>query len=280
VLRYLGRYQRSIGYLLTLVVVICLVSWVKGDERGISWPQRIWIEATSPLAAALSRARVRVQRVIRSLMEIGALEVQNRELRRQLAEMESLKAQVELLREENRQLRAMLGFRPPPGCDSISARVIARSPVRWFAEVLLDRGTADGVSPGQAVTTPAGLVGRVTHATPRNARVLLITDPASGVGVKVLPGGDYGVVLGQGVPDLLQLRFFSREIRAGPGDLVVTSGLGSGLPAGLLVGRVTRIMKTEDGLTWLATVAPSADLASLHYVLVLRAAPAEEGGDG
>ena len=65
----------------------------------------------------------------------------------------------------------------------MTASIIANSASSWFQSCLLDKGSADGVRKGMAVVTPLGVVGQVVAVTSRTAKVLLLTDPNSGIDV-------------------------------------------------------------------------------------------------
>ncbi|MDP3058822.1 MAG: rod shape-determining protein MreC, partial [bacterium] len=63
-----------------------------------------------------------------------------------------------------------------------------------------------------------------------------------------------------------------REFKVNVGDVVVTSGLGSIFPSGhsFLLGTVTEVVLSSDGLLQTAKVKPSVEFSRLEEVLVLR----------
>jgi rod shape-determining protein MreC len=72
---------------------------------------------------------------------------------------------------------------------TVTAMVVGVSPSNLDQIVEINKGRKDGLRVGMAVTTSAGLVGKIT--TPLlddRARVMLITDPRYVVPVKVVPG--------------------------------------------------------------------------------------------
>ncbi|MER3461324.1 MAG: rod shape-determining protein MreC, partial [candidate division GAL15 bacterium] len=94
------------------------------------------------------------------------------------------------------RLRRLVGFRPPPSYATVAARVVTRDPSRWYTTLTVDRGSRDGLSRDDPVVTADGLVGRVFEVYPTAARVLLVTDPRSAVGVLVQSTREAGVVEG------------------------------------------------------------------------------------
>jgi rod shape-determining protein MreC len=54
-----------------------------------------------------------------------------------------------------------------------------------------------------------------------------------------------------------------------PGDLIVTSGVGTLFPKGIPVGRITSIEDKGSALFHFAVVAPAVDFARVEEVLLL-----------
>jgi hypothetical protein len=152
---------------------------------------------------------------------------------------------VRVLAQENARLSELLGLRRERWPRMVSARVVSRDPQKWFQEILLDKGEADGVGVDDPVIALAGrretLVGRVVESGAHTARVMLVHDSLSSVAATVAEsGGDDGVVEGSNSHDLY-LKYLSRDSRVKIGDLVVTSGLGKTFPEGIPIGWVQDI---------------------------------------
>lgn len=99
--------------------------------------------------------------------------------------------------------------------------------------------------------------------------MLLLTDPESGVGALISRSRDYGVVVGGSGPDTLVMRFFSKDADVRPGDQVLTSGVGSVYPEGLVIGEVAEVYVPQPGLVKECYVKPAVDFAHLEEVLVM-----------
>jgi rod shape-determining protein MreC len=61
-----------------------------------------------------------------------------------------------------------------------------------------------------------------------------------------------------------------------PGDLVVTSGLGTLFPKGIPVGRVTAIEDKGSALFHFAVLTPAVDFARVEEVLLLTGQSAQD----
>jgi len=181
---------------------------------------------------------------------------------------------------ENAQLRKLVGLdRDPPLAESayepVTARVIGRSPTVWNSSVTLDVGSSDGVKVDDPVISGDGLVGKVASTQGGSSQVTLITDHASAVSAKVLPGGVQGVVRPNvGDSEDLILDFIDSTKRVHGGQAVVTSGwraqgLASLFPPGLPVGEVTSAPIVEQEASQQVHLRPYADIANLDLVQVL-----------
>ena len=104
------------------------------------------------------------------------------EYRKYKKEAELLKARViglEEVIEENARLGRLLAFKRKLVYSSVAARVIGREPSSWNSSVIIDKGRNDGIAAGQPVLTDLGVIGKVMETGPRQAKVILLTDPQS-----------------------------------------------------------------------------------------------------
>lgn len=180
---------------------------------------------------------------------------------------------------ENAQLRKLVGLDRsgdiPSGYTPVTGRVISRSPTVWFADVIIDVGSGDGVRVHDPVVNGDGLVGTVSAVTGGSAQVTLIADHSSAVSAKIVPSGVQGVLKPSvGDPGDLILDFLNSEQRVGKGQSVVTSGwraegLESGYPPNLPIGEVTEASLVEQEAQQQVHVRPFADLRELDLLQVL-----------
>ena len=239
------------------------------EQRRIGAPGVAVEVVLTPLAAGLSRISDVVDRGWALITEIGRLRVENRRLTAEVARLREENVQLREAAQEAQRLRSLLAFRQP-SYRTVSTRVIGRDPSHWFNSLLIDRGTADGIRRNDPAVTSEGLVGHVIETSGGWARVLLILDPRSAIGVLVGRSRDAGVAEGQGQP-ILHVKYLSRDADIQPGDQVVTAGLGEIYPRGLVVGTVVDVTRGEGDLFQEALVRPGADLNHLEEMLILVA---------
>ncbi len=250
-------------------VVALLTTQVRApDRRQMGAVGEVVLAALQPVQVGLARVADGAGRLWAAYTEIGRLRAENARLRR---ELDRVTREAAALREQAaaaRRLEDLLGFRAQMTHQAVAARVVGRDAASWYGTVLVDRGSRDGVRRNAPVVTAQGVVGRVMEVTPTAARVLLVSDSRSAVGALVQRTRDVGVVEGRG-GWVLHLRYLSRTSQVAPGDLVVTSGLGGVFPRGLVLGRITRVVREEGELLLEAEVEPAAALDRLEEVLIL-----------
>jgi rod shape-determining protein MreC len=122
------------------------------------------------------------------------------------------------------------------------------------------------------VLAPEGLVGRVVWAGESTAKVLLLTDAQSAVGVRIGTSGEIGLARGTGGRNV-EIELVSRAAldqgAVRPGDVVVTSGYQGGIyPQGLPVGRVEHVTLAPRGTSYTISVRPFARLSQLDILAV------------
>ena len=197
------------------------------------------------------------------------------------AENRRLLSELGFLREENNRLQEALLAAKRLGrlaplqerrSTAVAANVFARDSSSWFKTVLVDKGERDGVSRDMAVAVADGLVGRIIEVFPNAAKVLLITDPNSGVDVIVQRTRAQGIMEGR-VEEFCILKYVRKTDDVQVGDRVITSGLGGIFPKGLLTGTVTKVERKRLGIFQTVEVAPTADLSRLEEVLILSEEP-------
>lgn len=179
-----------------------------------------------------------------------------RELEQRLVELES----------QNRELQKLLKYVEKRSEKGIAAPVIGRSSDHWWQEILLSRGSDDGIQPGYIVSGIGGIVGRVVEVTAHTSRVLLISDPSSKVGVTVSRSRNMGYIRGQSANRVIMV-FVDKVPDVRKGDVVTTSALSRLFPSGLPVGIVEAISFNKSPAPE-AVIELSAPISHLEWVIV------------
>ena len=100
---------------------------------------------------------------------------------------QELLVKLNLLKKDNSRLREILSLRNLSDSETLTAAVISRKNGSWWRQLILNKGSKDGVEIGSSVLGPGGLLGRVNSTTYFTSSVTLLTSPESKVGVWVEP---------------------------------------------------------------------------------------------
>jgi len=251
---------------LTVVAFQLLFLATRQEEEG-------WGRSWRNLGIPFYRGGAFLQRILREGVKIftekRALIEENHRLWEQLGALESENA---LLREEVEKLRGELGaskVEKEIGFEVIPAQVVGRDPYDWLGKAIIDKGFEHGVEKDLVVVTYQGMVGKVETVYSDYSVVRLLLSPAIAVGVLAQRTRDLGVVSGEG-SGLCTMRYIYRTSAIKEGDVVVTSGLGSKTPRGIVIGRIITVEEEEGGLFKEAVIQPSCDFSLLEKVLVIK----------
>ncbi len=148
-----------------------------------------------------------------------------------------------LLRKDNTRLRQILSLQESSNDEHISAAVISRKTGSWWRQIILNKGSKDGVEIGDIVIGPGGLLGRVKNTSLFTSSVTLITSPESKLGVWVDRIQINGLLVGLG-DDYPSLILYSKDDDIKVGDFVSSSPASTLLPPNIPIGIVQSIDET------------------------------------
>ena len=194
--------------------------------------------------------------------ENASLRTETRQLQGQVQQMASLRA-------ENIRLRALLNSTVLLQDDVLVAELIGIAPDPTRHQVILNKGSRDGVYVGQPLLDAAGLMGQVVEVGASSARVVLITDATHAIPVQVNRNGVRAIAEGIGRLDSLELRHVASTTDIKVGDLLVTSGLGQRFPPGYPVAVVQEVERDPGQPFALVRATPSAALNRSRHVLLV-----------
>ena len=256
------------------LLVLASLSAIVLDARGPGVVDRLRdgaVDALAPVRSATASVLEPAGDLLAGIAGYDDLEEENARLRHRLDEREGERAEDTASRRSLREALALLEVPWVGDVPAIGARVVAAPVSNLEQTVELDKGSRDGLAEGMPVVAADGLVGRVVEVSGRRARVRLVSDPASAVGVRLVGSGDTGSAEGEGPGSDLSVLFVEPGTPVRRGELVVTSGLeGAAFPADVPVGRVAETRTRVGELSQDVALRPAADLDRLELVRVLR----------
>ena len=166
-----------------------------------------------------------------------------------------------LLTKDNIRLRQILSLQESSNDEHISAAVISRKTGGWWRQIILNKGSKDGVEIGNIVIGPGGLLGRVKNTSLFTSSVTLITSPESKLGVWVDRIQINGLLVGLG-DDYPSLILYSKDADIKVGDFVSSSPASTLLPPNIPIG----IVQSIDETLQLKKTAKISLLAKPHVI--------------
>jgi rod shape-determining protein MreC len=173
------------------------------------------------------------------------------------------------LEKENKELRTLLGSNPQPDERILVAQILVIQAEPYLSQIVIDKGTKDGVYLNQPVIDAKGIVGQVVETDAYSSRVMLVTDSRNAVPVRVVRTGMHAIALGNGALGTLSLAHIPITADIKEGDELVSSGLGQRYPNGYPVGIVKRVSREMANDFAAVIVEPSAQLNHIRLVLLI-----------
>jgi rod shape-determining protein MreC len=215
------------------------------DQRGSSVAQ-----LRAALSMPLSLLQYAVSTPVQVIDKLGNLVSTHDALVKENLNLKSnellLKAQVQRLlaiESENNQLKALLRSSAQVRGKVLIAQLLAVDTDPFVNQVVLDKGSREGVFVGQPVLDAEGVMGKIIQVGPMTSRVLLVNDSRSGIPVQNTRNGIRAIVTGDSYTGKLRLMNVPQTVDIKIGDMLITSGLGENYPAGYPVGKVISVVR-------------------------------------
>lgn len=218
-------------------------------------------------------------RTAEPIHQLSANLVQNDEVKRKctadtITQFEQLlleNSKLRTLTAENAALKGALNFQEKETSRIVLARVVAESPNATNRGLIIDRGAADGLKPGQPVVVNDGIIiGKIKSVKSNSAIVLLLLDSASKLAVSIQGGTDTTLGLLEGDRGLsMTISLIPQDERISAGDVVITAGIEPGIKRGLVIGTVEQIHKDSQKPFQTALVEPFGQAEHPVFVQVL-----------
>ncbi len=193
----------------------------------------------------------------------------NEVLEKEIAEANQRLVQMQELESANRRLSSVLDFKSTLNQQTLPARVVAQDISADFLGIRIDRGSRDGIRIGMGVIHPSGVVGTIARVSEDFSEVLTLADPASSIDSVIQRSRARGIVSGESHSLHCKLKYMDRLEDVIQDDVVVTTHFGGVFPPGLLIGHVSEISSTSNGILQDITVRTAVDLYRLEEVLVV-----------
>ncbi len=251
-----------------IFVLVALV--IIGDAQGYLAPLKNgFFSVYGAGALVISDSISGIKNFFSTFLFIKGLSRENDLLNQKVDELTFENTRLKAAKQENIALRKALNFAEESELTLIPVSIKVSDPSGLTQTVVIDRGADFQLKENMAlVTSPGLLVGKITRVYSGSSVVTLITDPAVNINAEVAESEAKGLIVGA---HGLSLRFdlVTQNEVIKTGDQVMTSGLSSDYPRGLLIGEITSISSGASDLFQKAYVTPAANLRNLRFLFVV-----------
>jgi rod shape-determining protein MreC len=178
----------------------------------------------------------------------------------------------EWLKQERQKVETLSGLRNRPawkGVNFVLADIITSSVDGLHSELIINRGSEDGLAEDQFVLANESIIGTICKVDNRTARVRLITDPASQIAVKIDGLNKDRILQGTG-DNSAKVKLLPTKYRVEVGEVVYAQKKPGFLSTPVIVGTVAQCESNkETPLLWDITVKPACDIETLADVSVI-----------
>ena len=172
------------------------------------------------------------------------------------------------LEKDNLRLRSLLSLKKTTDDLKIDSSVISRNTGSWWRKIILNKGSRNGVTIGDAVVGPGGLIGLIDDVSIFTSSVKLLTSSESQVGAWVQRINIHGLIVGVG-NDLPKMIFYSKDIDIKVGDLILSSPASTLLPPNIPIGIIESIDQ-DSRPTTTVNVQLLANPQAIDWVQILK----------
>ncbi|QJD81796.1 rod shape-determining protein MreC [Cohnella herbarum] len=280
------RNKRLFILMIGLIVFIALMGFTLGRNR-LTWPEKFLNDAFGITQGTLYQPVGAVADFFRDLGRLSDVYKENEQFRQTVAQYTQDQIKFNLLEAENKRLKEDLNFtEQQKNMDNyryLIAQVVGTNSNPYEKTITINLGSKDGIKPEMAVRTVEGLVGMVSKVKNFTSTVTLITnlDPNSSRGTPVSATflgkpDSFGILEYDDETKNLQMTKIDENDKPADGDKVITSGVGSLFPKGIIIGTVESSQVGDFGLTYTAIIKPATNFDHLREVFVVVVPEVEE----
>lgn len=259
---------------LVVSIVLSCICFVTYNSPVGSFLSKATNFIATPLQSAASAIYDGFSSITDHFQSVKKLSEENERLLKENMRLSSLDSQNRLLQKENDDLYAYLELKKDRSdFEFVNAKVIARSSSNYIATFTLDKGSFHGIKSNMPIIDSDGyLIGVVYSTDFTSSKCRYITSYDVNIGVYNENSGSTGILTGDFemfTKNRCLIKGFSEDSTTKIGDRILTSGIGSTYPKGLILGTVSEIISQPDTHTKSAVVAPKEDLFETDNLMII-----------
>ena len=276
---YRRKFDRRYLFILAVIaiaLVLVVLAFSLQKDRDLNPIEKVAKDTMTVIIKVVSMPFNFVHDSIEAIAEKDNIYEKYKELKNKEEQIESVISQNDNLKSEVDKLKETLELNTVLS-DKVflNATVVTRNIGYWYEEITIDKGKKNGIEKDMAVVTPKGLIGKVTKVSNYSSTVELLSNDhmSDKISVKIKTKDDYvyGLISTyDSKTNTYTVEGISENEEILEGADVVTTGMGTVFPSGLMIGKVKKVTKDNFDLSKVVQVEAAVDFDDLDYVTVLK----------
>ncbi len=269
------RYLFILIVIAIALVLVVLATSLKKD-RDLSSVEKVAKDIGTVVLKVVGAPFNFVHDSIESMIEKDNIYEKYKELKNKEEQIDSVLSQNDNLKSEINKLKDTLKLNTLLS-DKVylNATVVSRNIGYWYEEITIDKGSKDGIEKDMAVVNPKGLIGKITKVSNYSSTVQLLSNDhmSDKISVKIKTKDDYvyGLIsMYDSKSNTYTVEGISENVNITKGADVITTGMGTIFPSGLMVGKVKKVTTDNFDLSKVVEVESAVNFDDLDYVTVLK----------
>lgn len=261
---------------IAIAIVLTILAASLNKERDLNPIEKALKDMGTVVIKVVSTPFNFVHDKIDEMVEKNDIYEKYKEIKNKEEQIDSVIAQNDNLKDEIDKLKETLNLNTILS-DKVymNATVVTRNIDYWYNEITIDKGSKNGIEKGMAVVVPKGLIGQITKVSNYTSTVKLLSNEnmSDKISVKIKVGDNYvyGLISAYDAKtNTYTVEGISENVKIEKDADVVTTGMGTIFPSGLIVGKVKEITTDNFDLSKVVEVKSSVDFNDIDYVTVLK----------
>lgn len=152
----------------------------------------------------------------------------------------------------------------------VKAQIVNNSIHRGANLITINKGEADGIRPEMAVVNSCGVVG-ITYMTSSHYSIVMpLINIHSQISCRVKGTEHFGsLIWKRGDSQVAYASGFPRHAKFKKGQIIETNGFSDIFPPSIPIGKVIKVMNSEDGMSYMLMVKLFAEFSNMRDVSVI-----------
>lgn len=268
---YKNKKGEIIGIAITIIILVFLVILTNIENSNLSYIENFADKMVNPIQNGLTYIKNRIHGNSTFFINVNDMKKENEQLQARNSELEETLRELEIIKAENETLKEYLKLAEKySDYTTVAADVISRDISNYSKTIVINVGKKNGIKENMTVIASNGLVGYIVSVADTTSKVQTIVDSSSNTSSIISSSRENIVCKGQlNENNNLKAVYIPTNAFVSQGDLIETSGLGGIYPKGIYIGKVSKVINTNNLNDRYALVETAVDFNKLETVLVV-----------